>query len=158
LPDAENADYQQYPSGTFTRLPQIGTLGRTVFRYSLIEMHRAASSSGSLFDIRATENRSIEYVREPRMRRTWEKVITLVDDERSETYATLDEAIRATQTWYLALAGGKLPIWNYSVETLPDLRRAVGHYKSQIAMALGCSSSRLKLRVESPAGSWFIRR
>ena len=85
-------------------------------------MHRAASSSGSLFDIRATENRSIEYVREPRMRRTWEKVITLVDDERSETYATLDEAIRATQTWYLALAGGKLPIWNYSVETLPDLR------------------------------------
>ncbi len=75
-------------------------------------------TSSSFFGIRATENRSIEYVREFRMRRTREKVITLVDDERSETYATLDEAIRAAQTWYLALAGGKLPIWNYSVETL----------------------------------------
>jgi hypothetical protein len=58
-------------------------------------MHRAASCQGSLFDIRApTENRSIEYVREFSMRRKQERVITLVDDERSETYATLDEAIR----------------------------------------------------------------
>ncbi|MFY9987507.1 MAG: hypothetical protein WAK31_22310 [Chthoniobacterales bacterium] len=84
-------------------------------------------------------------------------MITLVDDERSETYATLDEAIRAVQTWYIALTAGKLPIWNYSVESLPDFRRAVGHYESQVALAVGCSSSRLKLRVEAPAGSWFIR-
>ena len=85
-------------------------------------------------------------------------MITLVDDERSETYATLDEAIKAAQTWYIGLTGGKLPSWDYSIETLPDFRRAVGLYKSQIALAAGCSSSRLKLRVEAPEGSWFMRR
>jgi hypothetical protein len=37
-------------------------------------------------------------------------VITLLDDDRSETHATLDEAIRAAQTWYIGLAGGKLSI------------------------------------------------
>jgi hypothetical protein len=84
-------------------------------------------------------------------------VITLVDDERSETYATLDEAIKAAQTWYIGLTGGKLPAWDYTVETFPDFRRAVGLYKSQIALAFGCSLSSLKLRVEAPAGSWFIR-
>ena len=84
-------------------------------------------------------------------------MITLLDDDRSETYATLDEAIRAAQTWYIGLAGGKLPIWNYRVESLPEFRRAIGHYKSQIAQALGCRSNRLKLRVEAPAGSWFFR-
>jgi hypothetical protein len=99
----------------------------------------------------------MQYVRAFRMSRTGKKVITLLDDERSETYATLDEAIRAAQTWYIGLASGKLPIWNYRVETLPEFRRAVGHYKSQIAHAMGCRSSRLKLRVEAPAGSWFLR-
>jgi hypothetical protein len=44
-------------------------------------------------------------------------MITLLDDDRSETYATLDEAIRAAQTWYIGLAGGKLPSWNYRVES-----------------------------------------
>jgi hypothetical protein len=71
-------------------------------------------------------------------------VITLLDDDRSETYATLDEAIRAAQTWYIGLAGGKLPSWNYRVESLLDFRRAIGHHKSQIAKALGCPSNRLK--------------
>jgi hypothetical protein len=84
-------------------------------------------------------------------------VITLLDDDRSETYATLDEAIRAAQTWHIGLAGGKLPLWNYRVESLPEFRRAIGHYKSQIAQALGCRSNRFKLRVEAPAGSWFFR-
>jgi hypothetical protein len=86
-----------------------------------------------------------------------QKVITLLDDDRSETYATLDEAIRAAQTWYIGLAGGKLPSWNYRVESLPDFRRAIGHYKSQIAQVLGCRSNRLKLRVEAPAASRFFR-
>lgn len=90
------------------------------------------------------------------MRRTREKVITLVDDERSETYATLDEAIRATQIWYLALAGGKLPIWNYSVETLPDFRRAVGHL--QIPNSNGTWVQLKPPQVATPAGSWFIKR
>jgi hypothetical protein len=44
-------------------------------------------------------------------------VITSLDDDRSETYATLDEAIRAAQTWYIGLAGGKLRSWNYRVES-----------------------------------------
>ena len=78
-----------------------------------------------------------EYVRGFCTRRTQGKVITLVDDERSETYATLDEAIKAAQTWYIGLTGGKLPSWNYSIQTLPDFRRAVGLYKSQIALAAG---------------------
>jgi hypothetical protein len=86
-----------------------------------------------------------------------QKVVTLLDEDRSEAYATLDEAIRAAQTWYIGLAGGKLPSWNYRVESLPDFRRAIGHYKSQIAQALGCRSNRLKLRVEAPADSRFFR-
>jgi len=85
-------------------------------------------------------------------------VITLVDDERSETYATLDEAIKAARTWYIGLTNGKLPSWNYNVESLPDFRRALALYKAQIAVALGCTSSRLKLRVEAPVGSSFLRR
>jgi hypothetical protein len=109
-------------------------------------------------DVLGAKNRSSEYVRGFCTRRTQGKVITLVDDERSETYATLDEAIKAAQTWYIGLTGGKLPSWNYTIETLPDFRRAVGLYKSQIALAAGCSSSRLKLRVEAPEGSWFMRR
>jgi hypothetical protein len=104
-----------------------------------------------------TENR-LDAIR-PRVSRAanGKKVITLLDDDRSETYATLDEAIRAAQTWYIGLAGGKLPSWNYRVESLPDFRRAIGHYKSQIAQALGCRSNRLKLRVEAPADSRFFR-
>jgi hypothetical protein len=85
-------------------------------------------------------------------------VITLVDDERSETYATLDEAIKAARTWYIELTKGKLPSWNYSVESLPDFRRALGLYKGKIALALGCTSRRLKLRVEAPVGSAFPKR
>jgi hypothetical protein len=80
-------------------------------------------------------------------------VITLVDDERSETYATLDEAIEAAQSWYVGLAGDKLPVWNYNIENLQGFRRAVGHYKTQIAQVLGCRSSRLHLRIEASSGS-----
>jgi hypothetical protein len=80
-------------------------------------------------------------------------VITLVDDERSETYATLAEAIKAAQTWYIGVSKGKLPSWNYTVDSLPDLRRAVGLYKAEVARTVGCTSSRLKLRVEASVGS-----
>ena len=86
-----------------------------------------------------------------------ENVITLIDDDRSETYATLDEAIRAAQTWYIELTGGKPPIWNYRVESFPEFQHAIGQYKFEIARALGCSPSRLKLRVEATAGSMFYR-
>jgi len=58
-------------------------------------------------------------------------VITPLDDDRSETYATLDEAIEAAQSWYTELAGNKLPTWNYSIESLQDIRRVVNGYKVQ---------------------------
>ena len=35
-------------------------------------------------------------------------MITLADDDRSETYATLHEAIAAAQTSYIILAGDRL--------------------------------------------------
>ena len=57
-------------------------------------------------DVLGAENRSSEYVRGFCTRRTQGKVITLVDDERSETYATLDEAIKAAQTWYIGSPEG----------------------------------------------------
>ena len=85
-------------------------------------------------------------------------MITLLDDDRSETYATLDEAIGAAQTWYAGLAGNKLPAWNYRIEPLQSFRRAVNDHKTQVAEALGCSSHRLHLRVEGSADSWFLRR
>jgi hypothetical protein len=84
-------------------------------------------------------------------------VIRLVDDERSETYATLDEAIESAQSWYVGLAGDKLPDWNYNIESLQGFRRAVGRHKTQIAGVLGCSSSRLHLRVEASSDSGFLR-
>jgi hypothetical protein len=84
-------------------------------------------------------------------------VITLLDDDRSETYATLDEAIEAAQSWYTELAGNKLPTWNYSIESLQDFRRAVNGYKIQIAEALGCNYHRLHLRVEAQSDSRFLR-
>jgi len=76
-------------------------------------------------------------------------VITLLGDDRSETYATLDEAIGAAQSWYAGLAGNKLPPWNYSVASLQSFRRAVSDHKIQIAEALGYSTNRLHLRVEA---------
>jgi hypothetical protein len=99
----------------------------------------------------------MRYVRGFRVPRMKENVITLIDDDRSETYATLEEAIRAAQTWYIELIGGGLPIWNYRVESFPEFQHAIGLYKSEIARALGCPSSRLKLRVEAPAG-WTSHR
>jgi hypothetical protein len=98
--------------------------------------------------------RHVRGFRVPRMK---EDVITLIDDDRSETYATLDEAIRAAQTWYIELTGGKLPIWHYRVESFPEFQHAIGLYKSEIARSLGCPTGRLKLRVEAPAGSTFYR-
>ena len=85
------------------------------------------------------------------------EVITLLDDDRSETYSTLDEAIGAAQTWYAGLAGDKLPAWNYSVESLQSFRRAVSDHKFQIAEALGYSTNRLHLRIEASSDSWFLR-
>ena len=84
-------------------------------------------------------------------------MITLLDDDRSETYSTLDEAIAAAQTWYSGLAGNKMPTWNYRIDDLQGFRRAVRNYKTQVAEVLGCSTQRLHLRVEAPAGSRFIR-
>jgi hypothetical protein len=85
-------------------------------------------------------------------------VITLLDDDRSETYATLNEAIAAAQNWYTSLAGDKLPAWNYSIESLQSFRRAVSDHKLQIAEALGYSTNRLHLRVEASSDSWFLRQ
>jgi hypothetical protein len=84
-------------------------------------------------------------------------VITLVDDDRSETYSTLDEAITAARLWYYGLAGNKLPAWSYRIGNLQDFRGAVRDYKAQVAEILGCSNNRLHLRVEAPAGAWFSR-
>jgi len=72
-------------------------------------------------------------------------VITLLDDDRSETYATLHEAIAATRTWYIILAGDKLPTWTYNVENVRSFSRAVQDHKVKIAEALGCSVNRLPL-------------
>jgi hypothetical protein len=99
----------------------------------------------------------MRHVRGFRLPRMKENVITLIDDDRSETYATLEEAIRAAQTWYIELTSGKLPIWHYRVESFPEFQHAIGLYKSEIARSLGCPTSRLKLRVEAPAGSTFYR-
>ena len=84
------------------------------------------------------------------------KVITLLDDDRSETYATLDEAIGAAQNWYAGLAGDKLPAWDYRIESLQSFRRAVSNHKLQIAEALGYSTNRLHLRIEASSDSWFL--
>jgi len=83
-------------------------------------------------------------------------VITLLDDDRSETYATLDEAIGAAQNWYAGLAGDKLPAWDYRIESLQSFRRAVSNHKLQIAEALGYSTNRLHLRIEASSDSWFL--
>jgi len=81
-------------------------------------------------------------------------VITLLDDDRSETYRKLDEAIAAAQTWYTSLAGDKLPAWNYDVENVRSFSRAVRDHKAKIAEALGCSVNRLHLRVQYSSDSW----
>ena len=80
-------------------------------------------------------------------------MITLLDNDRSETHATLDEAIGAAQTWYAGLAGNKLPAWNYRIETLQGFRRAVRDHKTQLAEKLGCSSKRLHFRIEASGDS-----
>ena len=80
-------------------------------------------------------------------------MITLLDDDRSETYATLDEAIGAAQTWYAGLAGNKLPAWNYRIETLQGFRRAVRDHKIRLAEKPGCSSKRLHLWIEASRDS-----
>ena len=80
-------------------------------------------------------------------------MITLLDDDRSETYSTLDEAIAAAQTWYRGVAGNRMPTWNYRIDDLQGFRRAVKDYKTQVAEIIGCSTNRLHLRVEAPAGA-----
>ena len=80
-------------------------------------------------------------------------MITLLDDDRSETYATLDEAIGAAQTWYAGLAGNKLPAWNYRIETLQGFRRGIRDHKIRLAEKPGCSSKRLHLWIEASRDS-----
>jgi len=72
-------------------------------------------------------------------------VIALLDDDSSVTYATLHEAIAAARTWYIILAGDKLPAWTYNVENVRSFSRAVQDHKVKIAEALGCSVNRLPL-------------
>jgi hypothetical protein len=82
-------------------------------------------------------------------------VITLLDDNRSETYGTLTEAVGAAKTWYAVLAGAKLPAWNYRIDDVPSFRRAVRDHKVLIAEALGYDMRQLTLRIEVSSDSFF---
>jgi hypothetical protein len=75
--------------------------------------------------------------------------ISLLGQHTHETYKKLEDAVAGAKTWFLYLEkdGVKLPSWDYKVESVADLQRAVARYKARLAAALGIRAPDIEIRL-----------
>ena len=68
---------------------------------------------------------------------------------------SLAEAVAAAKTWYVDLAGGKLPAWNYEIRTFNKFLVAIDDYKMRLARVLGYGDDyQVRLRLGTAETTW----